>query len=1372
MQSESKGRERERDKQTKKERKKHTAMANKPPPELRWNRVDSTGTIPSRRSGHSFSIVDSSVFLFGGCTSANQGSSTSGPSITKDLFMLDVSQGNFHWSNPATVGKSPQARWHHTANVHDRTKIIIFGGFHSNSERFNDVWMLDTVTMSWSQPVASALMHKLSPDDALKGMLAIQPEPRGNHSSTIVGKHMVIFGGYGGEGWARRDFNDVYALDLETWRWKAVEPLGEGPSPRCGHSASRIRDKIFIVGGWDAHTSFTDLYILDTAPGEEAIAAAMEGNSEFFEDEGDDANDGGHGGSSSSSQAASGLRWVWSKVEGMLPLSCPRSMHCAVSAEAVPNWKLFIFGGHGADPENPTNDLCIYLNSTVVLDVGDMQWQDLKIVGKPPKGRADTEMVYDEGRSRLLFFGGWANRWFGDICTLPVAAVVGPPYCVNSISPSRGPIIGGPTCEVTGEGFVNQQVKVRFSSSKGTTETQAKFVDSTKISFNLPDLTQHKNLDEPLQVAVSCAGKMYSIMSVPFSPFAVTDAKNCIIFGPALVNGAAVGETCFFVQTRDGNGKIRGVGEDKFSISIKKITQHRPQEVENEEENGDGEGGDEEEDEEKLKKSRAAPKEELIPIDIDINHVDNDNGAHVFVFNIPEEGEYEIAVAYDGTFNGAAGPLYGSPYRVQYVAADGLGQNHNALTGPHMLKSLKGAVKDLQSFIKTSQRNLGLKVASGDVSTLLKVKGTMKEVAEREAEIHQRFDRLQSNFEVITSSLISDAGQVPLGKSDMKHMKTLIDNISDTQNKWQNILRILPTTAKRISPVEKAESNKVYNEATAYNDAVAKYKNEFKTKYDFWKGDVTPEAATAALDVAVADQKQQHAQLAQWEKMTDIFGHEGAVELSRQSLEQLDVLIVEMRKLWEVRIEVNALEKSNREMAWADVDTEELEDSCKLVMKKVRKLSRDVRRNQAFQVMNDMVKNFANTVPLVSILLHPSMRPRHWKMVMDMVGQEFTPPPEDDNATLGDMLKFELHTKVDALEELSDCSTKEAKMEKQLAQLGENWSVVKWFKEPYGGDDTGETQLLRILDDDFEMLENDQLTVQSLMGNRYLATFEEEVVGWQRSLAAIADVLIVLADNQRVWSYLEPLFMKSAEVQMELPEDAKRFKTIDSDFKKILKEAELTEYIKPACNKAGLYDDLEKIQERLAQCKKSLNDFLDAKRRIFPASTLPRRLIFWTFSPTVPMPTRIIHHVNKLFLATRVLELETPDKYPNLKNRGTGEEKDRPVAWQVVASVGIEKFDFEEPFQLTGKVEGYMQTVLDSMIDSLTAQMGRSAERYHQQERLEWLMDRHDTDKSRPKDACQVCHLRCHDELCQFDRKGSRRGRPQGCGRVWRSHES
>lgn len=36
------------------------------------------------------------------------------------------------------------------------------------------------------------------------------PDPRGSHSGSLVGNSLIIFGGYGGPGFSRRDFNDIY----------------------------------------------------------------------------------------------------------------------------------------------------------------------------------------------------------------------------------------------------------------------------------------------------------------------------------------------------------------------------------------------------------------------------------------------------------------------------------------------------------------------------------------------------------------------------------------------------------------------------------------------------------------------------------------------------------------------------------------------------------------------------------------------------------------------------------------------------------------------------------------------------------------------------------------------------------------------------------------------------------------------------------------------------------------------------------------------------------------------------------------------------------------------------------------------------------
>ena len=57
---------------------------------------------------------------------------------------------------------------------------------------------------------------------------------------------MVVFGGYGGQGFARADFNDLYSLNLLDWSWKNKSETthGEAPAVRSGHTAN------VIMGRW------------------------------------------------------------------------------------------------------------------------------------------------------------------------------------------------------------------------------------------------------------------------------------------------------------------------------------------------------------------------------------------------------------------------------------------------------------------------------------------------------------------------------------------------------------------------------------------------------------------------------------------------------------------------------------------------------------------------------------------------------------------------------------------------------------------------------------------------------------------------------------------------------------------------------------------------------------------------------------------------------------------------------------------------------------------------------------------------------------------------------------------------------------------
>jgi dynein heavy chain len=115
-------------------------------------------------------------------------------------------------------------------------------------------------------------------------------------------------------------------------------------------------------------------------------------------------------------------------------------------------------------------------------------------------------------------------------------------------------------------------------------------------------------------------------------------------------------------------------------------------------------------------------------------------------------------------------------------------------------------------------------------------------------------------------------------------------------------------------------------------------------------------------------------------------------------------------------------------------------------------------------------------------------------------------------------------------------------MEKTLAKLEEDWKDIKFEFTPHKGSDV---KIMKLSEENFEMLEENQTAVTGMFSSRYLSTFETKVNYWQKALFAVSEIFALLLDVQRVWSFLENLFIHSEEVKKELPEVAQKFIGID-----------------------------------------------------------------------------------------------------------------------------------------------------------------------------------------------------------------------------------
>lgn len=133
------------------------------------------------------------------------------------------------------------------------------------------------------------------------------------------------------------------------------------------------------------------------------------------------------------------------------------------------------------------------------------------------------------------------------------------------------------------------------------------------------------------------------------------------------------------------------------------------------------------------------------------------------------------------------------------------------------------------------------------------------------------------------------------------------------------------------------------------------------------------------------------------------------------------------------------------------------------------------------------------------------------------------------------MYDLNLGKYVEEINEITDQAKQEARMEKTLKKLEETWATIVFLLQEHKG--TG-VHLLKMSDEEFEQLEEQQVAVNQMFSSRFLSTFEDQCVYWQTHLAGVSEVVTMLQEVQRSWTFLENLFIYSEEVKKELPKES------------------------------------------------------------------------------------------------------------------------------------------------------------------------------------------------------------------------------------------
>lgn len=256
------------------------------------------------------------------------------------------------WTKPLMNELPPPARGGHSC-IFAENKLILFGGhyFGGNSKfvYLNDTQALDLETSTW---------HTIK----VRGQ---PPAPRYQHSATLIGNRMFVYGGRGENGVV---FKDMHFLDLEQWCWYPVHWITESPTGRFAHAHVAVGTKLVVFGGWDGKRSFRDLWVFDT---------------DLF---------------------------TWLKPQTADRPPCARHGH---SMTLLDDGRILVFGGYtvtsaqnGQPPE--------YQSDLWTLDTETMVWSRPRISGDYPKARFGHSVCCFG--DMLFLIGGWSGTEKSMLC--------------------------------------------------------------------------------------------------------------------------------------------------------------------------------------------------------------------------------------------------------------------------------------------------------------------------------------------------------------------------------------------------------------------------------------------------------------------------------------------------------------------------------------------------------------------------------------------------------------------------------------------------------------------------------------------------------------------------------------------------------------------------------------------------------------------------------------------------------------------------------------------------------------------------------------------------------------------------------------------
>ncbi|XP_020637559.3 dynein axonemal heavy chain 11 isoform X1 [Pogona vitticeps] len=603
----------------------------------------------------------------------------------------------------------------------------------------------------------------------------------------------------------------------------------------------------------------------------------------------------------------------------------------------------------------------------------------------------------------------------------------------------------------------------------------------------------------------------------------------------------------------------------------------------------------------------------------------------------------------------------------------------------YLLKFVIDSLANLEEFIKMTDAGLQKELKEGNYNGLIDVMIHIRAVRNRQASTDELFEPLKD-----TIALLENYGQkIP------DHVYVQVEELPE---RWNATKKLAVSVKHEVTPLLTSEVTLLRKKCSAFDGKQIRFRERFRMEAPFHFDAKNP--------YALLDKANQELEALE-EEMLHIQGSASLFEVVIPDYKQLKQCRKEIKLLkgmWDINIYATSNINDWIKSRWKEISMEQMDTELRRFVKEMWALDKEVRSWNVYTNLELAIKNLLTSLKVVTELQNPAMRERHWYQLMGAIGIQFS---ISEDTTLADLLELKLHKMEDDVRSIVDKAVKELGIEKILIEISQTWATMEFcYEEHY----RTSVPLLKMDEQLFETLDNNQVQLQTVLQSKYIEYFIEQVLNLQKRLNVADSVIFLWMEVQRTWSHLESIFIGSNDIRDQLAEDSKRFDGIDADFKELMNDSAATKNVLEATTKPKLYEKLEDLQHRLSLCEKALAEYLETKRLAFPRFYFVSSADLLDILSKGSQPRQVTCHLIKLFDNTADLRFQD----------------DKELSRNIVLgmySKEKEYVPFSAEFECRGQVETWLKLLEEVMRETVRRHIAEAIAAYEEKPREQWLFD-------------------------------------------------